>query len=100
MSTEYLPEERLIALAITQADRDTPRFPRKGAIPAHSSARRAFAHDLGTGRIVVTSSQLRAARLVYRTAYLTRVRLIAGEEQVARAARHKRRTGRPWVAST
>lgn len=98
-STEYLPEEKLVAFAISHADRDTPRYPRKGKAPGRRAARAAFAHDLGTGRIKLTPSQLRAARLVHKSAYLARVKLIEAEEQTAREVRHLRRTGQPWTAN-
>lgn len=95
--TEYLPEEKLVAFAISHADRDTPRYPAKGKAPGRRAARAAFAHDLGTGRITLAPNQLRAARLVHKSAYLARVGILEAEEQAAREVRYLARTGRAWA---
>lgn len=97
MSVEIIPEERLVAFAIEHADRDTPRYPAKGQRPGRRSAASAFDHDVSTGRIKLEPSQVRAAKLVHRSAYLARVKLIEAEEQVAREKRHQLRTGQPKV---
>lgn len=100
MSPDVIPEAKLVAFAIQHADRDTPRHPKKGRLPGKRAARKAFAHDIGTGRIALEPNQLRAAKLVHRSAYDARVKIIEREEQTLREKRHELRTGRAWVPTS